>query len=609
MFRHMKPSLDNSGKRVPGQAFLPAFMVLAANLAIPCLARSGTGQLIAAAGTAKPAFAQEQNTAGEHPDLRVETPLVVVDVSVTDANGKPIHGLTASDFTLFEDGGAMSIKSLEERQTSVAQPAAMPKRNLGVNGFSDVGSTPAGNGPLNVLLLDALDTAEENQARVRAQMLAYVAKFPAGTQMAVFGLSSRLVLLQGFTADPELLKAAIYKDLPKGSALNLSVNDNVYAMPPGGKVVVTPLPRGLPTAEGELAGNREESRADALEDALNGLARYLSGLPGRKNLIWFSEAFPGAGMANRFVYAHVAVYPADLGGPPVDPHFTGPVTLDDNRTDPSGAKVTGGDYKHGVDAMTRMQQWAELTGGKAFYNNNSLSGAVQQVLDQGSNYYTLTYTPRNGHWDGKYREIGVKVDREHVQLDYRRGYFAENPAVVAKSMQSRSRVGSAMQFGAPALQQILFDVSVDPAGATEKAPAAGNHPAATMKPPYRRYSVLYASYLRGATFTTAGKDAANCDIEFVAVAYDADGHAVNMVSSAVHAMTAAQYAALMQHGMLMRQEIDVPAQGSYFLRIGVHDLSSDRIGVVEVPLSSVQAQPVASGQSQANPTATSANHP
>jgi hypothetical protein len=40
-------------------------------------------------------------------------------------------------------------------------------------------------------------------------------------------------------------------------------------------------------------------------------------------------------------------------------------------------------------------------------------------------------------------------------------------------------------------------------------------------------------------------------------------------------------------GANARLEIDVPAAGEYFLRIGVHDLISDRVGAVEIPVSSI----------------------
>jgi hypothetical protein len=40
-------------------------------------------------------------------------------------------------------------------------------------------------------------------------------------------------------------------------------------------------------------------------------------------------------------------------------------------------------------------------------------------------------------------------------------------------------------------------------------------------------------------------------------------------------------------GVQYRQEISVPVKGEYFLRIGVHDLTSDKVGALEVPVDSV----------------------
>jgi hypothetical protein len=39
----------------------------------------------------------------------------------------------------------------------------------------------------------------------------------------------------------------------------------------------------------------------------------------------------------------------------------------------------------------------------------------------------------------------------------------------------------------------------------------------------------------------------------------------------------------MQTGLPQHQEIDVPT-GEVYLRIGVHDLTTDRIGSIEIPL-------------------------
>jgi hypothetical protein len=39
--------------------------------------------------------------------------------------------------------------------------------------------------------------------------------------------------------------------------------------------------------------------------------------------------------------------------------------------------------------------------------------------------------------------------------------------------------------------------------------------------------------------------------------------------------------------MAFHQEISVPVKGQYFLRTAIHDMNSDRVGTVEIPVSAV----------------------
>jgi hypothetical protein len=71
-----------------------------------------------------------------------------------------------------------------------------------------------------------------------------------------------------------------------------------------------------------------------------------------------------------------------------------------------------------------MRGLANLTGGRAFYNTNDVEGSVRTALDDRRNSYTLVYYPDHGKWDGQFREIKLKVNRPHLQVRLRNGYFA-----------------------------------------------------------------------------------------------------------------------------------------------------------------------------------------
>ena len=76
------------------------------------------------------------------------------------------------------------------------------------------------------------------------------------------------------------------------------------------------------------------------------------------------------------------------------------------------------------------------TGGKAYIDANGLSAAVGKSIANGSNYYTLSYTPTNSQPDGKFHKLQVKLAQSGLTLAYRSGYFADEPP--AKPIPARS---------------------------------------------------------------------------------------------------------------------------------------------------------------------------
>ena len=70
--------------------------------------------------------------------------------------------------------------------------------------------------------------------------------------------------------------------------------------------------------------------------------------------------------------------------------------------------------------------------------------------------------------------------------------------------------------------------------------------------------------------------------------YNTDGQKLITASNRLHTMlTPADYAKLLTGGMAFHQEVSVPVKGQYFLRTAIHDMISDRVGAVEVPIAAV----------------------
>ena len=80
--------------------------------------------MLAAAAVAAQQAAQQT---AQPPTFRTSTRLVVQTISVKDADGKPVEGLTAKDFIVTEDGEPQTISFVEFQRlttTPVATPVA-----------------------------------------------------------------------------------------------------------------------------------------------------------------------------------------------------------------------------------------------------------------------------------------------------------------------------------------------------------------------------------------------------------------------------------------------------------------------------------------------------
>jgi hypothetical protein len=71
-----------------------------------------------------------------------------------------------------------------------------------------------------------------------------------------------------------------------------------------------------------------------------------------------------------------------------------------------------------------MKHLAGLTGGRAFYNDSDIKGAVRSAMDDTSVTYTLGFYPDPATLDDKFHDVKVQVNRKGVDVRYRQGYFA-----------------------------------------------------------------------------------------------------------------------------------------------------------------------------------------
>jgi VWFA-related protein len=566
----------------------------------------------ALAQTATPAETEPEAT------LKVNARTVLVDVVVIDKDGKTVPGLKKEDFEVTENGRKQTVNFFEPHFSEMAMPAAAAAP-LPANTFTNVPKAPQSEA-VNVLLMDAMNTQLTDQAYVRLQMVKYLGQVPPGIRVGVFMLGNRLKLIQGFTEDSSLLKAAVakYSANPSPSALlgsstEISAQNSGVAMIQNMATQTGSAQLGQTAAAfqdflGQEASFEANQRLEVTLESLQTIARYLAGVPGRKNLIWFVGSFPlctpGSGSAisgcpyedmaektiNMLAEARVSVYPVDA---------TGVVARNGDIGGPSGGTATnfqsliasqiaqmGAEDRALAGQLSLTETWAEKTGGKA-YHTNDIRGEIVKAIENGSRYYTLAYTPPAHEEEGRERKIEVQIPSGRYKLEYRRTYYERTAKEVqaAAAAPAKDPLRPLMDRGMPSFSQLRYRVNIEPLGQITDGPLAGDNPAA--KGPLTRYRVTFALEPGGVTLTPGPDGVRRGNVEVALMAYSQPGAPLNwLVRSVGLAIRPNQVAIAESTGIPLHFEFDAP-NGDVFLRMGIYDSASSHAGTLEVPLTSL----------------------
>ncbi len=501
--------------------------------------------------------------------LHSESRIVLADVTVTDARGNPVHGLTPQDFEVFDNNQQQRISSFEEHDGSVQQAYTPPPPSGGIATNAYQHLPPV----LNVILIDTTNLELPDQMYLRIQLTKFLKNLPPNQPLAVFDRhGDYTVLLQPFTADHALLQSAIARAIPR--------------IPLGGR----------------------EYRTDA--DTLRQIGLYLAEVPGRKNVLWFS-----GGSTAYLLYGLTALTAGVSVGPPAGSAAaaaaaaaSAPATSisaagggddpDDLRQiydELEAARIviypvdargltTAGDVALGPQ-QSAMQDTAEATGGQAFFNNNGLAAIASHVLSTDSTSYTLTWSPQNFHYDGKWHTIRIVARNRDYHLSYRRGYFADKSHTIEPHSKKYKPflARDDMPITPPDLRStpLVFEATVHPTSAA--APATQGFVALRPSGPRRRGGNAFAvDYTVPSTaFSAATIDGSpRCTAIFAILALDGDG---NRVGQELDAVRFPLQPAGPAHRLQVEQQINLP-KGGDFLALAVWDPVSGHVGTLQIPV-------------------------
>jgi len=570
--------------------------------------------------------AQQPSPPPEEPGLvvRVTTRMVQVDTIVLDKEGHPVKGLKADDFTVTEDGVRQRIASFSERISEPSNPPPPPVLPLHVTtNRPAVTQTNAENATAAVLLLDGLNTPPQDQIYVKQQMLKFLARqYDPNAKLAVIALTNKLTVLQDFTHDPLLLRAALDHYLAETPALARSGGQmetpsasvpaptvNLPAQAKGGPTGSGPDP-GLPATlaaggsnasifediaymmdrfEREAENFSRDTRISTTLSALEQIARFTSAQNGRKVLLWFSTGFPFSVVGdspssmeternygdqirrtiNLLNDAHVATYTIDAGG--LVPESLGDPSLSGRDSEGKihlgidANRALSGEVFQRFSTHDALETIARDTGGRYFGNSNDLDHAIQSVLTESSSYYMLGYYPSNKKWGGKFRNIKLQVNRPGTQLRYRRGYFAVNPSDWRKDNGERTLTAALTANSLPSTEVTFMARALPPAPDSDTV-------------------VEFAVDPSTLSFQTEAGNLHYSTLQFEVQAFTPEGKLVKAeVQTAEASLPEPTYERVRKQELPMNVPIRL-TPGKYILRLGVRDNLTGLFGTADLAL-------------------------
>lgn len=380
--------------------------------------------------------------AQQQPTFRSTTALVQVEAVILDGQGQFLHGLSADDLTLLEDGKPQKIEQFymvtHDPATRASLLAAEEAGRLGEAAHR-----------LFILVFDEGHLAPESLMRVQKGAEAFVMEhIRPGDAAGVFVngelyggrlFTDRGTLLAGVRAAKPAIEnrqslLAAFREFPRipseNDALRISegsreVAERLALEACRAEAVLCEI-EGF--AEGVQRKIEQKARfyvrsarvlADRTVQTVSAISESVGQYPGRKTVVLLTEGFFAQDdrgtierLAGRAARAGVTIYSIDGRG----------VTSMTGTTDAvSTGQARGTLFDGGEEGPAIL---ASGTGGFVVRNIDDMTRGFAMIARDTSTYYVLGYSPTNPNMNGKFRKTEVKTTIEGATVRARKGYMA-----------------------------------------------------------------------------------------------------------------------------------------------------------------------------------------
>ncbi len=378
---------------------------------------------------------------------------VIVPVVVRDGQGHLVSDLTRHDFQVFDDGkpqvlaGFMLVKHLAGDAAGSPASTTVPNAHPGPDQPQPPGQR------FVVLLFDDLNLNNSELTAVRkAASKVLENSLSSGDIAAVLATSGTN---SGMTRDRAALEKALlnlrpldtfqkHRDCPDvtdyeadlivnrsdAQALAVAADDaaqcaNLQAAGPAGGSAAAQMAQQA--AERVVAAGEQNLRSNF--DFLRQVVSKMASLPGQRVLIFVSPGFltdTSEGMDRKSEILDVAargnvtINTLDATG-----LSTANAEASERAVNP-GAAASTGNYRQTAVYLSQnvLAELADGSGGTLFHNNNNFDAGLASLLAGPEYLYLLAFSTSGVKPNRAYHKLTVKVDRDGVQTQARRGYFA-----------------------------------------------------------------------------------------------------------------------------------------------------------------------------------------
>jgi VWFA-related protein len=398
---------------------------------------------------ASPTSAEQAPPAPRPVTEAVRVNVVNVEVLATGKDGQPVLDLKPEEFELYEDGEIVRLTNF--LAPALAFPAGAPEPPPTGPAAEIAAVSQEEQQRTLVLFIDNLNLTHLTRSLVLDQLGRFLdEQLRNGYREVVLAFGLSLRKLTPLTSDPTVVAAALTslrKAVSEGTMVRAQRDRTLADMSRGAATAAGPmgdLARQDLVDEAAMSGQEQAYLQRRLLETLLSVVDSLSGVPGRKALLYVSEGIPvnpGSDMLEeagaRFGGAG-STPDSDLAQGlrsrlrEVTRHANaGRITFYTINVPPPGGSVTAETRApslanvDSIDTMNREQSLTQLTvatGGRKLYNADMLQTMTKDL----EAYYSLGYSPSH-FGDGKYHRLSVTVKRTGVSIRAREGYLDKTP--------------------------------------------------------------------------------------------------------------------------------------------------------------------------------------